>query len=269
MTATKVIGAGSRFRSQLFTTVGAFSFLVPGDVECLYVDGSGGGGGGGGGHNAPGGGGGGGAAAACIKRFMVAVTPSSTLTIGIGAAGLGGAANTNGTSGGDSTIDGLLDTYSSVTGQLILCKGGPGLSGANPNGGSGGNTEFATLNALTAGGVGGAGAGATSFPCSDALATVYGCLFTGGAAGGALNNSGGTLGVTSPFRGIGFGTGGGAAGGGGGKGGMGIFGLNGNGGNNGGVGTAATGYGCGGGGGSGNAIGGNGSPGFFRFYWEE
>ena len=255
-----------RSRSQLFTASG--SFVVPTGVEWVYVDGSGGGGGGGGGNSVPGGGGGGGAAGACIKWFVLAVTPNSTLTIAIGSAGLGGAVNTNGTAGGDVTIDGLVDSYSNVAGQLLLSKGGAGIAGASPNGGNGGNTEFATLNALTAGGAGGAAsAGGIGFQCADSLAATFNAIFTSGGGGGALNNNGGTVGSTSPFRGVGFGSTGGAAGGGGGKGGMGIFGLNGNGGNNGGAGTAATGFGCGGGGGSGNAAGANGSPGFVRLYW--
>ena len=55
-----------KIKTKLFTTSG--TFVVPADVGCIWIDGSGGGGGGGGGNSTPGG------AAAAAEPLTVAST---------------------------------------------------------------------------------------------------------------------------------------------------------------------------------------------------
>lgn len=105
-------------------TANPYVFVVPGGVKRLKVRGCGGGGGGSGGRTgstatAPtraAGGGGGGCARLC--SFVLTVVPGETLTITVGTGGAGGAANTKGANGNNTTIVG------SVSGTLATFPGG-------------------------------------------------------------------------------------------------------------------------------------------------
>lgn len=251
-----------KLKSKLFAS--SDTFVVPADVDIIWVDGSAGGSGGGGGNSTPGGGGGGGAAGANCLQVPLPVTPAETLTLTIGAAGAGGAADNNGAGGGLSTIS----RSSNVV--LGLQAAGSGVKGTNPNGGSGG---YPPGSQGSSGSVGGAGAGPNNYSIAgfgassaggQGYAERYG-MWSYPTAGGALGFSGGANTQAVRYA-VNAGASGNASGGGGGHGGCGLFGNGGLGGSNGGAGANATGYGAGGGGGSGNSAGGNGSPGFFRLY---
>ncbi len=141
-------------RKAVFTANGTYT--VPPSVTQIWVSGCAGGGGGGGGGgtvgssgNVGGGGGGGGGAGQSTIKQPISVTPGDSLSITIGAAGVGGAggANTgaagaNGTAGGNTV---LTDSTSATT-LLTLAGGGAGNGGAGqtsttagpPDGGAGG-----------------------------------------------------------------------------------------------------------------------------------
>jgi hypothetical protein len=98
-------GSGVRPRVIKFTNSG--TWVVPTNVEVIWVTGiAGGGGGGGGGGGYGGGGGGGGSGNVCIN-VPLRVQSGETLTITIGAGGSGGSGG-NGGSGGDTIITELL-----------------------------------------------------------------------------------------------------------------------------------------------------------------
>lgn len=249
------------WQSKLFTASG--TWVVPADVGCIWVDASAGGGGGAGGNATPGGGGGGGNGGSACSNLPMPVTPGETLTITLGAAGLGGAIGAVGGNGGYTEVVGSLQTL------RFLGTSNPATAGANPNGGNGGRLS----NGATS--VGGAGAGPAAGIQSPLLSNwgadyaTQSCS-SSGSAGGALGFDGGAnyaldnL-VLNNYVSI-LGAVGGASGGGGGIGGNNRYGRGGLGGSNGAVGANATGYGAGGGGGSGNAKGGDGSPGMIRIY---
>lgn len=238
------------------------TWIVPPDVNVINFNGCSGGGGGGGGNNTPGGGGGGGGGAQCHNNCVRKVIPGETLTFVLGAAGLGGAVNTNGTSAGFTTITG------SVSGLIFISNaGGRGFAGAAVNGGSGGDG----IN-IIAGGVGGAAAGGIGTPVLAQSQFGGMRVSVGASAGGALNFAGGasSIGLGTTLNAI-SGQAGNATGGGGGNGGGATFnaGTGGVGGANGGapVAPAATSYGVGGGGGSGNNAGTDGVQGVLQIWY--
>lgn len=240
-----------RWKSRLFLT--STIRIVPADVGCIWVDGCAAGGGGGGGYDGEGGGGGaGGMCGDAISKVIMPVIPLETLTLIIGAAGLGGAKGNAGTDGGYTQISGSQRT-------LTLRPSYAGGSGTVSAGGVGvgfPNTGSSTVNLqFLPGGYG--------YPFQEIPAAIS-------ASGGGPSSNGGSN--YSVVNGLGLPnyTGGGtgnATGGGGGCGGHHFFsGLMARGGDGGSPGANATGYGGGGGGGGGNAAGGNGSPGFIRIY---
>lgn len=122
--------------SELFTASGTYD--VPEGVEACWVEDVGSGAGGGGATAAQthaGGGGGGGQ----IIKARVAVTPGSSITITIGAAGTGGVGDANGVLGGDCTF-----------GSLVTAKGGsPGIRGnGGGTGGLGGTGSTPTSSSI-------------------------------------------------------------------------------------------------------------------------
>lgn len=239
------------WKSKLFTTT--TTFVVPPDVGCIWIDGCGGGSGGGGGDPTPGGGGGGGSATWVCRFFPLAVTPGETLTLTIGAGGLGGAPGANSSNPGETKIAVGSETRLTLSSAYLGYKGEPGAGGegGGPLGDIGG--KIYTPIALS------------PYQPAEFLAQKW----SGGMAGGALNVNGVGRGYMQNITGDSFYGGGGTGGplgGGGGAGGVSAYGVGGNGGSNGAAGSNATGYGCGGGGGSGNAKGGDGSPGFVRIY---
>ena len=239
------------------------TIVGPQDVGLLYVDGCAGGSGGAGGNSTPGGGGGGGGAGLSGTGIALPIVPGETLTIVIGAAGLGGVPDAVGGSGGYTEIAGSRMTLRFAFSPNLA------TAGAAVNGGHGGRC---TNGVLALGGAGaGANAGIQSTIGNWSIVYTSLNLHYNGSAGGALNFNAGygydgsNIGLPNSITILG-GTGG-ASGGGGGIGGSHRYGAPGVGGSNGAAGTNATGYGAGGGGGSGNAAGGNGSPGFLRLYY--
>ena len=245
-----------RWRQQLFTGNG--TFVVPDGVELIYADMVNGGDGGGGGYiGSTGGGGAGGTAGIAIVQFPLAVTPGETLTVIVGAGGLGGPASSNATPTGQAVCQAGMTSIVGSTGRIgCLNTSAAGLVQA---GGS------------AAGGVTTTGFGTTYVPNYAGLTPVK--ISLGGAGGapganGVATSFGGPC-MSSPNH---FAAGGSGAGtlGGGGAGGHNQWGKGGDGGNPNTAGAAATGYGAGGGGGGAGltaGAGGNGAPGFARIYW--
>ena len=114
------------------------TWVVPPNVDQIFVTAVSAGGGGGGGHNTAvtGGGGGGGGAGKPYHDFPVAVTPGETLTINVGASGVGGvggASPTNGTGGG---LTDILRAGGAVC--FRSSNSGGGIAGTATTGGNGG-----------------------------------------------------------------------------------------------------------------------------------
>lgn len=174
------IRKGGFDEEQLMSSSG--TFVVPAFIYQLRVSAWGGGGGGGASGGGAGGGGGGGA----FSRFITNVTPGQAITVTIGAGGTSGANGGNttvltlvagggggGVSGGGSGAGGLGGVAAGGTlnfnGQSAP-EGEPSagaMGGSSPQGGGGGNTDFAlnrsaVYNGTFPGGGGGGGAvGAT------------------------------------------------------------------------------------------------------------
>lgn len=150
--------------TQEWATAGTYSFIVPDEVFDIYIDagGAGAGGGGAGGgwfqdrgvlisegvweYRAGGGGGGGGAGDTVINHHM-SVTPGETITIVIGAKGLGGAGGiapggnaANGTVGGDTSVQSMSETLLRVGGTGGI--GGAGFGPPSNLNGAGGGPGF-------------------------------------------------------------------------------------------------------------------------------
>ncbi len=228
-------GLTAQSGSQVFTTSGPDTFLVPQNVTTITVEVLGAGGDGGG--NGGGGGGGGGFASGTFT-----VTPLSVLNIYVGPAG-------GGSNAGSTGIASLgIWGYGGDNGNYVANPniGGGGLGGygsggniINHNGGDGGGGYWTYFGG---GGGGAAGPLSNGTPGGNTIAWTGNCVTPGGSAG----------------------TGGGAPGGDGGKG-AGFTDSNcnvtdpaGNGLN----------YGAGGGGGNGNGgVAGNGTGGYCRISW--
>lgn len=206
-------------RQQAWDVAGTYSFIVPDDVHFLYLRGggagAGGGGAGGGDPTGPfpystdtqyhgGGGGGGGGAGDTVPLQVIPVTPGETVTVIIGAKGLGGAGGApghdgvDGTPGGDTVISGSFGTITIPGGSA----GGHGAGYGLPSGTTG------------AGGVPGVPGGAYGI---DGLVGAAGGVggtseFGAGGAGGrgaTLNPGGGATGAPGTGNSSGGGGGGG------------------------------------------------------------
>lgn len=235
------INATNVSTSVVFITNNIFN--VPATVSGILVYAVGGGGGGWGtisGSTASGGGGG---AAEEGAGVPMSVTPGGTVTVTIGAGGLGGVGNGLGTDGGTTTVG----QYSFLGGRF------PIINQSGGGGGPGGRATTGTPN--TAGGLGLA-ENTTYFGGSSGASPA-----TGGANGQPGGGSGGYL-----VGGAGGAAAGGRAGGGGGA--ATVYGPGGAGGvgDGNGVNAPTTSYGAGGGGSggsvSGNKTGGSGCHGF-------
>lgn len=223
---------------ELFTT--STTFVVPDNINQLFMVGCGGGGGGGGATTPYAGGGGAGSPPVLMVRGVV---PGETLTINIGAggaAGLGQNITPGGTSGGDG---GNTTITGSVSGELALWRGAPGgKSGTvSSEGGVGDFTLFeAKLLAgmiIVNGGNGGRPGGGTtggysiyinsvtSQPGTRGISPPTGGggggggagLTRGGNGGNGGTSAGGGVPISSGDPGTGYGAGGGGGGGGGGS----------------------------------------------------
>ena len=196
VTDGSVVSWGSLTNSQVFyyTTVGATTWTKPstGVVALVTIWGGGGGGGRNSGGSAGGGGGG-----ACVQRLYQLADLPSTVTVTVGAGGLGGvSSSSNGAAGGTTTFGALLSAF------------GGGGGGIDEGGGGGGSASAGAQG--SAGGAGGAGGG-TLFEGGDA--TAGGAAFGGAAGGTGTGGSsgwggggGGSTGGTSINGGAGGGT---------------------------------------------------------------
>lgn len=284
---------------------GPWTWTVPSGVCLLKVDGIGGGSGGAGGYNIGTAlaGGGGGRSGGGIMGMDLTVIPNAVLTITLGAGGTGGAAGSDGTGGGRTTITGLTRPYlwrrTTQAGDRVEFQAGFQLGGGNTGTASAGGTGGGAGNAIVGRSTGtnnavsptNAGAISNYMQGSDGTALLSGAgwqyggktvLQGGGGGGGAstvtttagANGSGNGAGGNPYNAAFGFGSGagigdqsGGVSRGGGGVGGNSFLALGGVGGSNGGAGGNG-GIGAGGGGGAGGAAGGNGGNGYLRFtYW--
>ena len=169
MTPLRVFQAASV--SKRIASFGANgSWTCPAGVTEIVVDASAGGAGGAGANgttNAGEGGGGG----ACIRNQSYVVTPGQVYTVTIGAAGLGGALNADGTNGGVTSLGALFTLSGGVSGS----KNGMGFGGPGGWGGQAGGDAFA---------LGGAG-GSTIFGVGGASRSGVGTGGVGYGAGGA------------------------------------------------------------------------------------
>lgn len=173
------------------------NWVCPPNVSTVQAECWGAGGGGGGGNagaNVNGGGGGGGA----YTLGTASVTPGTSYTINVGAAGsAGGAGGGNGTAGGD--------TYFKDTSTILAKGGGAGLAGSPGNGGAGGSSASGVGTTLHSGGTGGNGNNAGTNQGGGG----------GGSAGNASDGGNGTNTGTAGTAGTGTianGTAGGAGG---------------------------------------------------------
>lgn len=152
VTPTAVIAS-----QQEYTTAGTYSFIVPVGLTAVHAVAVGGGGGGGGAPNANGSGGGG-----LGWKNSIAVTPGASITVVVGAGGIGTA------DGGDS----YFSSPAVVQGGGGTHSGGGGFTGTG--GGSGGNM----------GPKGGGGAGGYSGRGGNAIDTANGENAPSGGGGG-------------------------------------------------------------------------------------
>lgn len=250
---------GGRSQSTEYMTPGAATFTVPDEVGIVYVTMIGGGGGGSS-RNAAASGGGGGGAGESVVRMPVAVTassgsPSNTIAITVGSAGVGA------TGAGSNVVGGDGGTSSFGSWNAIGGRGGATTGVGGAGGGPGGGTGGAVGNPGSVGSLG-SGESAVHFGGS------------GGSGGGSTTASNGGAGRAAP--GYSTGTAGGVAGGsqaGGGSGAGSLFGQGGSGGAGGSAGSAptSTNYGAGGGGAGGKATtgvnGGDGAGGYVLVEW--
>ncbi len=224
VTATNSIGTGPASSASnsitppvvgqdAYTTAGTYSWVAPTGVTSVSVVAVGAGGGSakdGGTYQRPGGGGG-----ALVYKNSITVSPGSSYTVVVGAAGVGG--DTSGTVWG---TDGGLSSFAAGFGTMTAGGGGGGrFTGTPPTGPA--NVGGVPSGTYDGGGTG--GAGATNNDVGGG----------GGAAGYSGNGgAGANNGVATAPSGSGGGGGGGAAYGGsygGGGGGVGILGQGSNG----------------------------------------
>lgn len=254
-----VSASGGTAQSIEYTTPGTYDFSVPEGVGVVLVTMIGGGGGGSSRPAAANGGGGGGAGESCVS-FPVSVTPSSgspsnTVTVIVGAAGIGAVGSGSSVAGGDGG-DSYFGSFKVAGG-----RGGTTTSTGGAGGGPGAGTGGATGNP---GGGGSLGVGESA------------CHFGGSGGAGGGNTTAANGGAGRPAVGYSTGTTGGVAGGsqaGGGSGAGSLYGQGGAGGAGGATGSApaAGAYGAGGGGAGGKATpglnGGDGAGGYVLVTW--
>lgn len=208
-----------------YEVIGTFysnsTFTVPAGVTTIYVTAVGGGGGGGygggTGDDANGGGGGGGGAGSYILQKAYTVTAGSSIAITVGK---GGAPYTSGTStvvGGLVTLSGGAAGSNGQSGGSSYenrCQGGAG-GGVGGRGGDGGLESYGTGSSGSSGGTGGGSGGAGSRGGGGG-GGAGGISLTGAIGGGGYGGAGGNGDRYTPAESGRDGTYPGAGGGGGG-----------------------------------------------------
>lgn len=216
----------SDYPPKVYVIESGTAFTIPADWNnsnnVIYLYGAGGGGAGGrptSATNKAAGAGGGGGGFTAVANFSAA--PGATIAYEVGLGGAGGAANANGTAGGN-TIWATVYTANGGGGGATTATPtsvpGVGGTGANANGGNGGFGTFSTVsgNGMGAGGGGGAGgpngtggAGGNGFASTTAANTAGG---GGGGSGGGGNGVNATVTAAGTGGNNAVGFGGGAAG---------------------------------------------------------
>lgn len=190
------------FRCTVAFTAGTGAWTVPAGVSSAEVELVGGGGGGG---NFGGGGGG-----AVVPKTTVTVTSGASVSVTVGAGGIGGDAVTGATNGGDSVFGDVVALGGGYGGSSALGQavGGNGGDGGNGGGGAPGTTtsgvEGASLAASPAmGHSGGAGAYFSSTDPMQALTPPLSSPNTYLAGGGGGGANSGVLPPSSDPSGLG------------------------------------------------------------------
>lgn len=192
--------------SEIWTKPTNANFIL---VECWGAGGGGGGGRRNVGNNSTHAGGGGAGGSYVYKTFKASDLPS-TVTITIGAGGVGAASTSSSTppsggNGGNTTFGTYLFAYGG--------SGGFGGASSGGNGGGGGGTLSAAINSSTGGlplnSFGFGGGNGAQVGVSSALPSVFG---GGGGGSGDVSSSINTIGAGSVYAGSGGGGGGGAEG---------------------------------------------------------
>ncbi len=180
-------------QTQTFTSNGTFT--VPAGVTSVTVEAWGGGGAGGGCTTLTRSTGGGGAGGSYTKTTLVAVTSGATISVTVGAGGIG-VSGANGGIGGTSTfastspVSAIGGTGGNANGTLTPLNGlGANTTiGSTYNGGAGGVGDATSGTSGTSGG-GGGGAGSTSSGSAPTTGINAGIGGTGGGGNGAIGTA--------------------------------------------------------------------------------
>lgn len=225
----------SAVNQQIFTSSSTWNTPTVGTIALVQGWGAGGSGGNSGFSGSIGGGGGGGGGYS--EKWILLSAFTSTVSVTIGAGGVGQASQGSGSAGGNSTFGSYLTAYGG--------GGGDGSNTGDAGGGGGGTQQAGTTPTGPTGGAGGqvgGGTGGNAAAASISVTTSF-----GGGGGGGGDNGGISGGFPGGFADFGGGGGGGGANGSPGSGGISTYGGNGGagGGTNGSTGTAPAGAGGG------------------------
>ena len=179
-------GGGTMLRRVFLGTSG--TWVVPPGVTAVWLSGCAGGGGGDGGS---GGGNGGGGGASGTLRIPVSVNSAETITVTIGAGGLGYTESNEATDGGDTVVSGSFGTFTMDGGKKGHNAGGgdgglnPGTGATSCTGGNGGDCYETSFRVCGAGGGGGGGGTVISGSKGGKSGWGYGLCFGAGGGGGS------------------------------------------------------------------------------------
>lgn len=192
----------SSYKSANFSTVGTFTWKVPGCAEQICIEAWGAGGGGGGGSYSSSawrtgaGGGGGGFGSECFN-----VVPGTVYTVIVGGGGTGGQAinptGTAGTAGGNSSVGSLITATGGAGGTASASGGSGGLGGSSTaaSNADGANGLNGNSNVMSGSGGAGANGGAGGPGTTSSTSAIAGTGPGGGGAGGSPGGYSGARGA--------------------------------------------------------------------------